>query len=246
MIRRAFISMRYLVLMALFLAVAPGASLCFAENMNSHKLDNAKQIMIERHLKGRDIKDPTVLDAMKSVKREKFVDPRYVDSAYADKPLPIGAGQTISQPYIVALMTQTLELKKTDKVLEVGTGSGYQAAVLARIVAKVYTIEIITSLAKSAVKLLEDLGYDNIRLKQGDGYAGWPEHAPFDKIIVTAAASRVPLPLEQQLKEGGMLIMPVGGSNVQELLLGVKRDSKMEYKIITMVRFVPMTGAVEE
>jgi len=214
--------------------------------MDSHDLAQARCSMLERHLKGRNIKDPAVLRAMESVKREKFVDSHYADSAYADMPLPIASGQTISQPYIVAVMTQALRLEETDKVLEIGTGSGYQTAILAEIVNAVYSVEIVKGLANSSAALLAESGYENIKVLHGDGYMGWQEHSPFDKIIVTSAAGRVPLPLEKQLKNGGTLIMPVGGIGSQELLLGIKHGEKMEYRVLMMVRFVPMTGKAEE
>ncbi|MBF0291449.1 MAG: protein-L-isoaspartate(D-aspartate) O-methyltransferase [Nitrospinae bacterium] len=210
------------------------------------EIARAKQVMIEIHLKGRGITNPAVLSAMESVPREKFVEKSFMGQAYDDNPLPIGNGQTISQPYIVALMTQELDPKKTDRVLEVGTGSGYQAAVLSKIVDRVYTIEIVKPLAEASSALLKRLGYDNVTVQGGDGYAGWKEHAPFDKIIVTAAAGRVPKPLEEQLAEGGLIIMPVGGSHIQDLLLGEKRDGVVSYRTVAGVRFVPMTGRIQE
>lgn len=206
----------------------------------------AKQVMIEIHLKGRGVTNSAVLSAMESVPREKFVDRSFTGHAYDDNPLPIGHSQTISQPYIVALMTQELNPKETDKVLEVGSGSGYQAAVLSKIVSHVYTIEIVKPLADEATERLKSLGYDNVTVRHGDGYAGWKEHAPFDKIIVTAAAGRVPRPLEEQLAEGGRIIMPVGGTYAQDLLLGEKRKGVVSYRIVAGVRFVPMTGVIEE
>ncbi|VAX24071.1 Protein-L-isoaspartate O-methyltransferase [hydrothermal vent metagenome] len=221
------------------------ASICHASDMTLSDIDNSRKIMIERQLKGRNIVDPAVLKAMESVPREKFVSQSMVTRAYNDSPLPIGEGQTISQPYIVALMTQLLKLEKSDKVLEVGTGSGYQAAVLAEIAGYVYTIEIVKPLAEGARSLLNELKYENIVVSQGDGYKGWMEHSPFDKIIVTAAAGVVPAPLEDQLKEGGRLVMPVGGAGYQKLLLGVKENGVMKYETVTSVRFVPMTGMVE-
>jgi len=166
--------------------------------------------------------------------------PRYVSMAYRDSPLPIEEGQTISQPYIVALMTETLNLEKDDKVLEIGTGSGYQAAILAEIVDSVYTIEIFEKLGKKASQLFDELGYDNIYTKIGDGYKGWPEHAPFDAIIVTAAPSDIPEPLKEQLAEGGRMIIPVGGDAVQELILLKKRNGKIKQQSVLPVRFVPM------
>ena len=206
----------------------------------------AKQVMIEIHLKGRGIINSAVLSAMESVPREEFVDSSSAGHAYDDNPLPIGHSQTISQPYIVALMTQELNPKETDKVLEVGSGSGYQAAVLSKIVIQVYTIEIVKPLADEATERLKNFGYDNVTVRHGDGYAGWKEHAPFDKIIVTAAAGRVPKPLEEQLAEGGRIIMPVGGRYAQDLLLGEKRKGAVSYRIVAGVRFVPMTGVIEE
>ncbi len=157
-----------------------------------------------------------------------------------DRPLPIGEGQTISQPYIVALMTELLELHPTDKVLEIGTGSGYQAAILAEICDSVFTIEIIPRLAQRAKGLLENLGYDNIRCQTGDGYRGWPEHAPFDAIIVTCAPTQIPKPLEAQLIEGGRMIIPVGQPSAQELVLLLKQNGKLIRKSVIPVRFVPM------
>ncbi len=170
----------------------------------------ARERMLEKDLKGRDISDQRVLSAMEKVQRHLFVTKDLWSVAYNDYPLTIGEGQTISQPYIVALMTQCLTLKPTDKVLEIGTGSGYQAAVLAELVDKVYSIEIKKGLAEKASAKLKDLGYRNIEVKQGDGYFGWPEHAPFDAVMVTCAPDNIPPALTQQLKEGGRLIIPVG------------------------------------
>jgi protein-L-isoaspartate(D-aspartate) O-methyltransferase len=209
-------------------------------------LAKAKQVMVDFHLKGRGITNAPALSAMQSVPREKFVEKSFVANAYDDNPLPIGHGQTISQPYIVGLMTQELAPRETDKVLEVGTGSGYQAAILSRIVSHVYTIEIVKPLAEESAVRLKSLGYDNVTVRHGDGYAGWKEHAPFDKIIVTAAAGRVPKPLEEQLAEGGRIIMPVGGGFAQDLLLGEKRKGVVSYRILAGVRFVPMTGKIQE
>jgi protein-L-isoaspartate(D-aspartate) O-methyltransferase len=170
--------------------------------------------MVVNQLQSRDITDPEVLQAMLTVPRHQFVDPRIRESAYNDYPLAIGEGQTISQPYVVALMTQLLELKGSEKVLEIGTGSGYQAAVLAEIVEEVYTVEIYESLSKKSEKLLNDLGYRNIKFKVGDGYHGWEEYAPYDAIIVTCAPDHVPPPLLQQIKDdGGRIVIPVGRAN---------------------------------
>ena len=197
--------------------------------------------MVERQLIARGIKDQKVLQAMKKVPRHLFVPEKYRLFAYTDGPLPIGQGQTISQPYIVALMTEALLLKPHSRVLEIGTGSGYQAAVLAEIVKEVYTIEIISSLANRAEALLNRLGYENIFVRIGDGYKGWPEKAPFDAIIVTCAPERIPRPLVEQLKEGGRIVIPVGPQNsVQKLVVGTKAGGRIEVKTLVAVRFVPM------
>ena len=207
----------------------------------------ARQQMIKNDLKARDIDDPAVLKAMEQVKRHLFVERSQWSAAYEDHPLPIGAGQTISQPYIAALMTQSLRLKKHDTVLEIGTGSGYQTAVLAELVSRVYSIEIIKTLADRADALLKSMGYRNIKIKAGDGYRGWEEYAPFDAIIITCAAGRIPPPLIRQLKEGGRIILPLGDSLFsQKLVLGIKRGDTLEMKTITGVRFVPMVGESEK
>ncbi len=202
---------------------------------------NMREKMVERQIVARGVKDPRVLSAMLKVERHLFVPKELQSSAYLDQPLPIGEGQTISQPYIVALMTELLELKGGEKVLEIGTGSGYQAAILAELAKDVYTIEIIESLAASAKKLLLQLGYQNITVKAGDGYLGWPEVAPFDAIIVTAAPDHIPKPLIEQLKEGGRMVIPVGTYS-QELKKIVKRAGKIEETNVIPVIFVPMTG----
>jgi protein-L-isoaspartate(D-aspartate) O-methyltransferase len=168
--------------------------------------------MVAHDIRDRGVKDPVVLGVMGTVPRHLFVDTSYRDKAYADHPLPIGEGQTISQPYVVALMTEALQLKPGDRVLEIGTGSGYQAAVLSRIVKEVYTIEIRKNLVDRASKVLADLDYRNVKVKYGDGYFGWEEHWPFDAIIITAAANHIPPPLIKQLKEGGRLIVPLGST----------------------------------
>ncbi|MFQ6092194.1 MAG: protein-L-isoaspartate(D-aspartate) O-methyltransferase [bacterium] len=207
----------------------------------------ARRIMVERDLKGRDITKQKVLEVMAKVPRHRFVGKRYLGQAYADHPLPIGEGQTISQPYIVALMTQWLHVGEGDTVLEVGTGSGYQAAVLAEIVDKVYTVEIREKLAQKADTLLHELGYTNIEVKAADGYFGWGEHAPFDGIIVTAAANHVPPPLIKQLKEGGRMVIPVGNPySYQKLVLLEKKDGEIFSQNITGVLFVPMVGEIEK
>jgi protein-L-isoaspartate(D-aspartate) O-methyltransferase len=203
-----------------------------------------RQSMVLNQLRSRDIVDSKVLQAMLTVPRHKFVDEHIRESAYNDYPLSIGEGQTISQPYIVALMTQLLELKKDEKVLEIGTGSGYQAAVLAEIVEEIYTIEIYESLSKKSEKLLNDLGYRNIKFKVGDGYHGWEEHAPYDAIIVTCAPDHVPPSLLQQIKDdGGRIVIPVGGIWMVQTLMKIEKiEGKIKSKGIIGVRFVPMIG----
>ncbi len=199
----------------------------------------ARENMVVSQIEERGVRDERVLAAMRRVERHKFVPEQLRYLAYADSPLPIGEGQTISQPYIVALMTELLELKGSEKVLEIGTGSGYQAAVLAELCAHVYTIEILEPLATEAKKLLEELGYTNITVKCGDGFLGWEEYAPFDAIIVTCAPFEVPQPLVEQLKEGARLVIPVG-SIYQELKVIEKNNGKIITKDIIPVRFVPM------
>ena len=203
-----------------------------------------RQNMVINQLQSRDITDSKVLQAMLTVPRHQFVDPRIRESAYNDYPLSIGEGQTISQPYIVALMTQLLELKGDEKVLEIGTGSGYQAAVLAEIVKEVYTIEIYESLSEKSEKLLTNLGYQNIKFKVGDGYHGWEEHAPYDAIIVTCAPDHVPPPLLQQIKNnGGRIVIPLGGIWMVQTLMKIEKiEGKIKSKGIIGVRFVPMIG----
>jgi protein-L-isoaspartate(D-aspartate) O-methyltransferase len=200
-----------------------------------------REKMVESQIKARGIKDPRVLSAMVKVERHRFVPEEYLNSAYSDQPLPIGEGQTISQPYIVALMTELLELKGDEKVLEIGTGSGYQAAILAELAKEIYSIEIVESLASMSKNRLLELGYQNIKVKAGDGYLGWPEVAPFDAIIVTAAPDHIPKPLLDQLKEGGRMVLPVG-TYTQELKKIIKRYGKTETTDIIPVIFVPMTG----
>jgi protein-L-isoaspartate(D-aspartate) O-methyltransferase len=206
-----------------------------------------RQAMVAQQLKARDITDPRVLAAMGKVPRDRFVPEDLRSLAYEDHPLPIGMGQTISQPYIVALMTQWAEVKPGDKVLEVGTGSGYQAAVLAELTDRVFSIELLPELVEAARTRLRELGYGRVQVKSGDGYKGWPEEAPFDAILVTATAPEVPPALKEQLKEGGRLIIPVGPpESIQELLLlrKVKGELKEEKRIA--VRFVPLVKPGEE
>jgi len=199
--------------------------------------------MVERTIRARDVSDPAVLRAMESVPRHLFVPDRYRDQAYADHPLPIGYGQTISQPYIVALMTGLLGLLPGERVLEIGTGSGYQAAILAEIVSEVYSVEIIPELAESSGRLLRELGYENVRTKQGDGYYGWQEYAPFDAIIVTCAPDHVPQPLVNQLADGGRLVVPIGPpGGYQTLWQYVREEEGLKAYNIAGVTFVPLTG----
>jgi len=206
-------------------------------------LARAREAMVRDTIAARGVKDGRTLAAMRQVPRHLFVPPALASQAYADYPLPIGHAQTISQPYIVAFMTEALGLEGGEKVLEVGTGSGYQAAVLAEIAAKVYTIEIVPELAEEARQRLARLGYDNVEVRAGDGYVGWPEAAPFDGILVTAAAPRVPQPLKEQLRDGGRLVLPVG-DEYQELVVITRRGDAFEERRVLSVRFVPMTGEV--
>jgi protein-L-isoaspartate(D-aspartate) O-methyltransferase len=208
----------------------------------------ARTRMVEEQLAStrRGISDPTVLKAMATVPRHEFVPPELKPYAYDDRPLPIGYAQTISQPYVVAFMTEKLQPKSTDRVLEIGTGSGYQAAVLSLLTSEVYSIEIIEPLARRAASDLSRLGYDNVKLRYGDGYQGWPEAAPFDGIIVTCAPDHVPKPLIDQLRDGGRMIIPVGERGDQMLYLLKKHGSTLQREAVLPVRFVPMTGATDE
>jgi len=208
--------------------------------------EELRERMVEEQIEARGIKDELVLEAMRTVPREEFVPDKDKPYAYTDNPLPIGMGQTISQPYIVALMTELLELDGDEKVLEIGTGSGYQAGVLAEIVDEVYTIEILEDLSLNAQEVLGELGYENIYFKVGDGFEGWEEHAPFDGIIVTCAPDEIPQPLLDQLAEGGRLVIPVGEYLPQDLQVVKKEDGEMYVRSITSVAFVPMVGKAQE
>ena len=200
-----------------------------------------RQEMVKNQIVNRGIVNPEVVRAMLTVKRHKFVLSEYIHQAYNDGPLPIGEGQTISQPYIVAYMTEILELKPDHKILEIGTGSGYQAAVLAEISPHVYTIDIVKNLLERAKKVLKEEGYTTVRVRYGNGYEGWPEEAPFDAIIVTCAPDNIPESLVSQLKNNGRLIIPIGGEySVQQLVLVEKEDGKIKKKDVLPVRFVPM------
>jgi protein-L-isoaspartate(D-aspartate) O-methyltransferase len=207
----------------------------------------ARKRMVEHDLIKRDITDAKVLEIMGRVPRHLFVNRSLQSEAYADHPLPIGEGQTISQPYIVALMTQILKIKQGERILEIGTGSGYQAAVLAELTDQVYTMEIREGLAKQAADRLKGLGYEKVRVKYGDGYFGWKEFAPFDAIIVTCAANHIPPPLIKQLKEKGRLIIPLGSTTYfQTLTLLTKKNGKIDVQHLLGVSFVPMTGEAQK
>lgn len=222
--------------------------LSFGQGKEENRVyDRRRKEMVERQLKARKITDRRVLEAMGEIPRHLFVSPAFRGEAYGDYPLPIGEGQTISQPYIVALMTQHLDLKSGEKVLEIGTGSGYQAALLAHLTDKVCSIEIRENLAKKAAETLKSLNYSQVQVKWDDGYFGWKEQAPFDAIIVTCAANHVPPPLLAQLKEGGRLIIPLGSTlYYQTLILITKTKGKPEVKYILDVVFVPMVGEIEK
>lgn len=209
-------------------------------SLPAQDFNRLRERMVSEQLEKRGIKAKNILDAMRKVERHRFVPQSVVNYAYGDYPLSIGEGQTISQPYIVAFMTEILSLKPTDRVLEIGTGSGYQAAILAELCKEVYTIEIVDILGHRADSLLAKLNYRNITVRIGDGYQGWPEAAPFDAIIVTCSPRNVPQPLQDQLKEGGRMIIPVGESHTQELVLITKQNGKLKQQSRLPVRFVPM------
>ena len=235
-----------IVLSALVMSVFVLSTLFFSDS-EEVTYTRRRKTMVRGQLEARDITDKKVLDAMGNVLRHLFVSERYRNQAYADHPLPIDEGQTISQPYIVGLMTQHLKLERGEKVLEIGTGSGYQAAVLTYLTDKVYSIEIREKLAEKASQTLRELNYDQVQVKWADGYFGWEEHAPFDAIIVTCAANHVPPPLLAQLGEGGRLIIPLGSTlYFQTLTLINKVNGKPKVKHITGVRFVPMTGEAQK
>ena len=215
--------------------------------MGAQDFKSQREQMVKRQLQARDIDDPRVLKSMGDVPRHRFVPASQISRAYDDHPLAIGEGQTISQPYIVALMTQLVRPGKSSKTLEVGTGSGYQAAVLAGLVDEVYTIEIVPGLAERAAILLSELGFENVHVKQGDGYQGWPEQAPFDCILVTAAPREVPPPLLEQLTIGGRLVIPVGSTSLAQTLLVIERTKEgFKRTPVIPVRFVPMTGEAQQ
>ena len=233
--------MKWKALLILFLFLA----LVVSARSDEDRFSRQRMTMVERDIKGRGISDKKVLAAMMKVKRDLFVSTSLRSAAYSDHPLPIGEGQTISQPYIVALMTEELKLKEGERVLEIGTGSGYQAAILAEMGMDVRTIEIRKGLADSAQKRLIDLGYRNVKVKYSDGYFGWEEEGPFDAIMITAAANHIPPPLIKQLKEGGRLIIPLGSTTYyQTLTIATKVRGNLEIRQIIGVSFVPMVGKI--
>jgi protein-L-isoaspartate(D-aspartate) O-methyltransferase len=231
-------SFQILLLAALLALQAYAPSEALAESFAE-----LRRQMVQYQLKGRDISDARVLKAMSIVPRHRFVPEKLQKMAYQDTPLPIGHGQTISQPYIVALMSQLLAVKPGQRILEIGTGSGYQAAVLAEMGASVYSIEIVPELGRQAQKTIEPLGYETIHLKIGDGYQGWPRHAPFDGIIVTCAPTRIPVPLKTQLAEAGRMVIPVGPRHHQQLVMLTKEHGEIRQQKVVDVRFVPMVDA---
>jgi len=236
---------RLLPLMPLSLLASCGASPANHRAADA-AWDSQRARMVQDQIERRDVRAPAVLRAMRSVPRHEFVPPDVRHQAYQDHPLPIGLGQTISQPYIVAAMTEALQLQPGDNVLEIGTGSGYQAAVLAVLVSNVYSIEIVPELARRAAADLQRLGYTNVHVRAGDGYAGWPAHAPFDVIIVTCAPEDIPAPLIEQLAEGGRMVIPVGGRWGQALVRMTKRGGALQREDLMGVIFVPMTGAAQQ
>jgi protein-L-isoaspartate(D-aspartate) O-methyltransferase len=233
-----------LVALLLLLLVGLGYALMRTRPASARDWEAERARMVEAQIEARGVKDPRVLEAMRTVPRHRFVPEAYRARAYEDRPLPIGEGQTISQPYMVAVMTELLELEPDDRVLEIGTGSGYQAAVLSELVDAVYSIEIVPELAERARKLLAADGYDDVVVITGDGYKGLTEHAPFDAIIVTAAPEKVPQPLLEQLAVGGSLVIPVGGRS-QWLKVLERTEAGFETKTMFQVRFVPMTGEAQ-
>jgi len=228
----------------LFAAIATAG--CGQQTPTSADFAEQRQRMVEQQLKPRGIKDERVLAAMTKVPREEFIPLDARADAYEDGPLPIGYDQTISQPYVVAFMTEQLRPKQNDRVLEIGSGSGYQAAILAELVKEVYTVEIVPPLGKTAEATLQRLGYKNVHIKVGDGYKGWPEEAPFDAIIVTCAPEKVPQPLVDQLEEGGRMVIPVGERFAQQLHLFEKKNGQLKESVTLPVRFVPMLRSKEE
>ncbi len=238
MVKRAFL---------VVLAISFFSALSFPQ-AEDPSLVRARRDMVAKDLEGRDITDPEVLRVMGKVPRHRFVSRKQWPIAYNDHPLPIDEGQTISQPYVVALMTQFLRLKPRDKVLEIGTGSGYQAAILAELDTEVYTVEIRKALVERSKKVLEELGYQNAKVRHGDGYFGWKEYAPFDAIIVTCAANHIPPFLVEQLRVGGRLIIPVGSTTYWQTLTLIEKKGEDDLAVQHLggVRFVPMIGEVQK
>lgn len=226
--------------------VTTGGERGSARAVETDEWAEARAKMVEETVASRDVTDERVLAAMRAVPRHEFVPEGQRADAYEDHPLPIGHEQTISQPYIVGLMTQLADVDRGDKVLEVGTGSGYQAAVLGELGAQVWSIEIVEPLARRAQRTLERLGYEDVHVRAGDGYRGWPEHAPFDAIVITAAPPRIPEPLKEQLKVGGRMVVPVGEDGMQELVVLTRTEEGFERTDVIPVRFVPMTGEVRD
>jgi len=234
--------MKKLFLSIIFLLTVSAPGVC-GSRADSPEFKAARQELVARFIEGQGISDDKVLKAMRKVPRHVFVPDDLASVAYADRPLPIGEGQTISQPYVVALMTEILDLRPQHRVLEIGTGSGYQAAVLAEIAGEVYSIEIKQKLYVNTTKILKSLGYKNLQIRQADGYFGWPEAAPFDAIMITAAVDHIPPPLIAQLKDGGKLTLPLGNPfSYQNLVLVTKKGDDVSVKQITGVLFVPLTG----
>ena len=227
----------------LFAAIATTG--CSQQTSTAADFAAQRQRMVEQQLKPRGITDERVIAAMAKVPREEFIPLDARSDAYEDGPLPIGHGQTISQPYIVAFMTEQLRLTPGDRILEIGSGSGYQAAILAELVSDVYTIEIVEPLAKTAEAALQRLGYKNVHVRLGDGYKGWPEEAPFDAVIVTCAPEKVPQPLVDQLRDGGRIVIPVGERFAQQLYLLEKTNGRLKESVTLPVRFVPMIREAE-
>ena len=246
------ITLRFMLVFSLVLFCSLLLSSCGSRTVDGKAMteqgsSQQREEMVEFQLKARGIANELVLEAMRRVPRHLLMPPEVRQYAYIDSPVPIGANQTISQPYIVALMTQIADPKPQDRALEVGTGSGYQAAVLSELVQEVYTIEIVPALAQRAGKTLSELGYDRVEVRQGDGYQGWPEKAPFDIILITAAPEEIPQPLIDQLADGGRLVVPLGpAGDIQILTLLTKVNGQVTRTSITSVRFVPMTGEAQK
>jgi protein-L-isoaspartate(D-aspartate) O-methyltransferase len=232
--------------LAMMAILATSALVASGDEPSNDSRAAARNKMVQQHLVERGIKDQRVLDAFRTVPRHKFLPPDTQRMAYDDESIPIGEGQTITPPYDVAFMTEVLQPKPTDKVYEVGTGSGYQSAILSQLVKDVYSIEIHAPLGKRAAEVHKELGYKNIHTRIGDGYAGWPEAAPFDAIIVTCAPTKVPGPLIEQLKEGGRMVIPLGGRFDQRVHLMIKKDGKLIDKVLRPTLFVPMTGKAQK